>query len=407
MIKGKILLISAIVLLIFYIIFQDIILLLITSIIAIILLYSLFILLWNVKELKKINIKPNNIELKILAGTSKSIEAKIESSKSIKVFLEHPLGFCKINPQYYKLNEKMILEFSPILAGIYESEWIEMEVNSPFEIYSIRIKIPFKMKIIVLPRFTPILTRALELITGIGAIAYEVPIQILGKGTEYAETREYMLGDDLRHIDWKATARTQKLMIKQFYQDSGGSMNIIYDMKSNGPITKDKAITEFLNLATILTLQSIPYNIITIDENNNLKIMKFKDVKLALKKAIKIALEAIITDYGFLYEFIEPYSMRKILKIINEEIEEENQLIIENTDTIVITCLIGDLTWLMDIYEMLKLSNKKLIVYVPLGAWLDSKTLEQAYIDYEKQMKLINNLRKIGIEIRHSEVLKL
>jgi hypothetical protein len=61
----------------------------------------------------------------------------------------------------------------------------------------------------------------------------------------------------------------------------------------------------------------------------------------------------------------------------------------------------------MDIYEMLKLSNKKLIVYVPLGAWLDSKTLEQAYIDYEKQMKLINNLRKIGMEIRHSEVLKL
>ena len=29
-----------------------------------------------------------------------------------------------------------------------------------------------------------------------------------GRGMEYAESREYVAGDDARHIDWRLTART-------------------------------------------------------------------------------------------------------------------------------------------------------------------------------------------------------
>ena len=37
-----------------------------------------------------------------------------------------------------------------------------------------------------------------------------------GRGMEYAESREYALGDDARHIDWRLTARSGRTHTKLF-----------------------------------------------------------------------------------------------------------------------------------------------------------------------------------------------
>ena len=37
-----------------------------------------------------------------------------------------------------------------------------------------------------------------------------------GRGMEYAESREYAIGDDARHIDWRLTARSGKPHTKLF-----------------------------------------------------------------------------------------------------------------------------------------------------------------------------------------------
>ena len=41
-----------------------------------------------------------------------------------------------------------------------------------------------------------------------------------GVGTEYYDTREYRIGDEIKHVEWKATARTGKLMIKEFEMET-------------------------------------------------------------------------------------------------------------------------------------------------------------------------------------------
>lgn len=40
-----------------------------------------------------------------------------------------------------------------------------------------------------------------------------------GRGMEYAESREYMHGDDARHMDWRITARTGKAHTKVFHAE--------------------------------------------------------------------------------------------------------------------------------------------------------------------------------------------
>jgi hypothetical protein len=401
--NGKILILSTIALALLYALFLDTIILLLTIIAITLTIYPLLITILRTRELeKKTTIIPNNIQLKIIADTTETIEIQVKTPKPIKTHIQHPIKFCQIKPQEYTTNNKIAIEISPKKAGTYISEYLEIQINAPFKTFTVKTKIPFKTYITVIPRIIPAIIRALELAAMLGT-THEIPAERIGKGTEYAETREYMPGDDIKHIDWKATARIQKLMIKQYHQDTGGSTNVIYDTKTAGPITKDKTATEFLNTITTLTTQNIPYTITIVDKQNNIKTLKFNNKTEALLLAIKIALQTTETDYTILYELIQPQATKYIitlLKTIEDQIHEEKMPQLPATDTIAITCLLEDLTWLIDAHQNLKIHNKTLTVHTPSKIWLDSKTLEQAYMDYIRQTKLITTLKKQGMQIK-------
>lgn len=56
---------------------------------------------------------------------------------------------------------------------------------------------------------------------------------LLGRGTgssiEYQDHRSYFLGDDVRHIDWRAFARTDRMTMKMFRQEISPSIDVVVD----------------------------------------------------------------------------------------------------------------------------------------------------------------------------------
>ncbi|MFI5242436.1 MAG: DUF58 domain-containing protein [Gemmatimonadales bacterium] len=50
-----------------------------------------------------------------------------------------------------------------------------------------------------------------------------------GEGTTFASLREYAVGDDPRHVDWKATARRQKLITREYTVEQGQTVVIAVD----------------------------------------------------------------------------------------------------------------------------------------------------------------------------------
>ena len=52
-----------------------------------------------------------------------------------------------------------------------------------------------------------------------------------GEGSSFASLREYAVGDDPRHVDWKATARRQKLMTREYTVEQGQTMMIAVDCR--------------------------------------------------------------------------------------------------------------------------------------------------------------------------------
>lgn len=53
--------------------------------------------------------------------------------------------------------------------------------------------------------------------------------RIRGLGTEFESLRDYSEGDDYRKIDWKATARRSKLVVRQFEQERNQSVILVID----------------------------------------------------------------------------------------------------------------------------------------------------------------------------------
>ena len=93
-----------------------------------------------------------------------------------------------------------------------------------------------------------------------------------GQSVEFLQHREYALGDDLRHVDWKVWARQDRLYVKQFEEETNLRATLLVDLSSsmaygNGPLNKYQyAATLACSLAYLILKQQDGVGCITFDE---------------------------------------------------------------------------------------------------------------------------------------------
>ena len=62
-----------------------------------------------------------------------------------------------------------------------------------------------------------------------GYVAGMHPSPYHGFSVEFAEHREYVPGDDIRHIDWKVWSKTDKLYLKQYEEETNLLLYLLLD----------------------------------------------------------------------------------------------------------------------------------------------------------------------------------
>ena len=77
-----------------------------------------------------------------------------------------------------------------------------------------------------------------------------------GTGLEFDQIREYQQGDDVRFIDWRASARMDKLLVKQYFEERNRTIMLIVDVSgstsfSSCPNKKQEIIAQ---VASVLAL---------------------------------------------------------------------------------------------------------------------------------------------------------
>lgn len=95
----------------------------------------------------------------------------------------------------------------------------------------------------------------------------------LGRSVDFAEHRAYMPGDDIRQIDWRLFARTDRFYVKEFEADTNTSMTILLDISrsmdfGSEKITKlDYARYLAASLAVFAQKQRDRIGLVTFDED--------------------------------------------------------------------------------------------------------------------------------------------
>ena len=86
-------------------------------------------------------------------------------------------------------------------------------VSDPFDLSRRRIEFPGHQELVVYPEVED-LRSPRELVGGVGS-GESTARQLFRTGDEFYTMRHYEIGDDLRRIHWRSTARTGELMIRQ------------------------------------------------------------------------------------------------------------------------------------------------------------------------------------------------
>lgn len=93
-----------------------------------------------------------------------------------------------------------------------------------------------------------------------------------GQSVEFLQHREYVAGDDLRHVDWKVWARQDRLYVKQFEEETNLRCNLLVDVSNSmnygrGPLNKyNYAATLAASLAYLILKQQDAVGCVTFDQ---------------------------------------------------------------------------------------------------------------------------------------------
>jgi uncharacterized protein (DUF58 family) len=191
---------------------------------------------------------------RVSAGETLPVETEIQASRfgprySLRLaLLSHVAGITTLPAEGWPLDDvprddktRQRFELCAQRRGVYTLDGFVVETDAPFGL--LRARQPFRdeHRLIVYPHFTPLIS--LELPTerfeagGLQTSAHETD------SFEFAGNRDYREGDALRSLDWRATARLQRPIVREYREERRLQAVVVLDTFE--PNSKETARDKF------------------------------------------------------------------------------------------------------------------------------------------------------------------
>jgi uncharacterized protein (DUF58 family) len=119
--------------------------------------------------------------------------------------------------------------------GCYQQKSFGLATRFPFAFLTKTRRVPLAREIIVYPRVEPAdeFFEVLPMITG------EFETFVRGRGDDLYLIREYLPEDSARHVDWKATAKSGSLKVREFSREDERKLRIVFDNPAKGTVSEE------------------------------------------------------------------------------------------------------------------------------------------------------------------------
>jgi len=116
--------------------------------------------------------------------------------------------------------------------GLYAQKGLGIATRFPFAFFKKTRPVAFSQEIVVYPSVEPTedFFQVLPMITG------EFEMFVRGRGNNLYLIREHTPQDSVRHLDWKATAKTGALKVREFTREDERKLRIVFDNATPGAI---------------------------------------------------------------------------------------------------------------------------------------------------------------------------
>ncbi|HSV10084.1 MAG TPA: DUF58 domain-containing protein [Hanamia sp.] len=296
--------------------------------------------------------------------------------------------------------KKIHWKLQPLERGSYYFGNIHSFASSPLKLISRRFTTEASGTIPVYPAFMQLYKYQLFSQTTLQAESGNQRMRKMGQSMEFEQIKEYISGDDIRNLNWKASARKGSLMVNNFMEERSQQVYCIIDkgrlmkMPFNGMTLLDYAINSCLVLSNVCLKKQDKVGIITFSNEPGSMLAadrKPSQAENILQLLYKQKTDFLESDFEMLYAQIRSKIKHRSLLILFTNFESLSGL---NRQLDYLRSLARYHLLLVIIFENSELDNLRNS---------DAKDLEEVYIKtiaeklaFEKKI-IAKELSKYGI----------
>ena len=339
----------------------------------------------------------DRVELRLHLGDRVEVNGRITCGDVIDVMAG---GLLRVKSLERGSQVKVGFEVEGLHVGSYEVTGVSVLRVTPLGMLTFTSRAPMRLKVRVTPRAAYLLALAYEVLAGGGPNPglSELESIVRSDSGVYVYTREYMPGDSLRRVDWKATARRLRFMVKEYRLELGGVGLLALDLRCLGELTCDDVASAALLLAMSGHSAGGYLKVLELDTGRLLKVSGRELVAYVVARI----LEPEIAGRLELQAYVPPLTLRELQRIaakLGYKTGARTARLEAQGATVVLTTLLVDNRETLDLVEKAVSRGDTAIIVTPRRPWLDIGDLEQAYIAYTTYTKMVAKAKSMGAQV--------
>ncbi len=342
-------------------------------------------------------------------GDRNKIELRIQThhkfSSYISILEELPYQFQKRNFDFNMMvppkgEKKIQYELTPTERGVYHFGHINLYLSSPLQLATKKYILGEEKELNCYPSFLKLKGFTINAFTDSNTYGTK-KVRRIGHSLEFEQIKEYVSGDDIRTLNWKATAKRNQLMVNQYIEeksqpiysiiDKGRAMQMhfdglcLLDYAINATLAVSNAALRKQDRAGMLTFSKKVEDLIAAEQRNS-------QMSLISEALYNVKTDFFESDFSQLYTMVKRKITNRSLLILYTNFETMDAL---NRQISYLRALAKNHLLLVVFFKNTELDS--LINKTPRNIQEVYDTIIAEKFMYEKK-QIVNELKKYGIQ---------